>query len=208
MPGQAAELGFRLEGLRIESRFCLEKSARPARRGHRGFSHTNFFGADMQGLDGFLGTRATFMLDVVVLAMVAIAPTLAWSIYQVRYRRRYTLHKRVQLLLGTVLLVTVVLFEIDMRVNGWRDRASVSPYLGQDGGVDWVDLALGVHLCFAISAALLWVVVIARALRSFANPPAPGPHSAWHRRFGYLAAIDMFCTALTGWIFYWLAFVA
>jgi putative membrane protein len=162
----------------------------------------------MQGLDGFLGTRATFMLDVVVLTMVALAPTLAWSIYQVRYRRRYALHKRVQLLLGTVLLVTVVLFEIDMRVNGWRDRASVSPYLGQDGGVDWVDLALGVHLCVAISAAVLWVVVIARALRNFASPPAPGLHSAWHRRFGYLAAIDMFCTAATGWIFYWLAFVA
>jgi hypothetical protein len=107
-----------------------------------------------------------------------------------------------------VLLVTVVLFEADMRVHGWRDRAAASPYNGHEGAIDWVTTSLGVHLFFSITAALLWVVVIARALASFPSPPAPAPHSAWHRRYGWLAAIDMACTAVTGWIFYWLAFVA
>lgn len=162
----------------------------------------------MLPLDGFLGTRATFMLDVVVLAMLAVLPVLAWSIYFLARRRRYTLHKRVQLTLGIVLLITVALFELDMRTNGWRDRASASPYMGQAGGLNWVDTALAIHLCFAVTAALLWITVIARALARFDVPAAPGPHSAWHRRFGYLAAIDMAATAVSGWIFYWLAFVA
>jgi putative membrane protein len=162
----------------------------------------------MPGIDGFLGTRATFMLDVVVLAMLAILPILGGSIYLVKVRQRYALHKKIQLALGVVLLVTVALFELDVRVNGWRDRASASPYAGQNGRVNWVLVVLGVHLGFAVSTALLWAVVIVRALRQFPDPPVPAAHSPWHRRYGKLAAYDMLCTAITGWIFYWLAFVA
>jgi len=162
----------------------------------------------MSGFDGFLGTRATFMLDVVVLAMVALLPALGFSIYLAKYRHRYAWHKRVQLLLGGVLLVTVAVFELDIRLHGWRDRAAASPYSGSDGSFDWVLASLAIHLCFAVSAAILWLLVIVRGLRSFSNPPAPGAHSAWHKRYGMLAAVDMAMTAITGWIFYYLAFVA
>jgi len=160
------------------------------------------------GMNGFLGTRASLMLDVVALAMVVLLPATGFSIYLVKYRRQYLLHKRIQLTLGAVLLVTVGLFEADMRIYGWRHRAAASPYNGHAGSIDWVTTALSVHLLFAVSTALLWVVVIFRALRSFPNPPQPSPHSAWHRVFAKLAAIDMACTAVTGWVFYWLAFVA
>jgi len=159
-------------------------------------------------MNGFLGTRASLMLDVVALAMVALVPLLGLSIYLVKVRRRYALHKKIQLTLGTVLLVAVVLFEVDIRLHGWRDRAASSPYTGHAGSVDWLTLTLGVHLCFAVTAALLWAVVIFRALANFPSPPHPAPHSAWHRRFATVAAIDMACTAVTGWIFYWMAFVA
>lgn len=162
----------------------------------------------MHGIDGFLGTRATLMLDVVALAMFVILPVLGWSIYLVKYRRLYALHKKVQLTLGIVLLITVGLFEADMRVNGWRERAGASPYVSREGSIDWVVVALGVHLCFAVTTAILWIAVIVQALRHFPKPPTPNAHSAWHRRFGKLAASDMLCTAVTGWLFYWLAFVA
>ncbi len=162
----------------------------------------------MSGIDGFLGTRATLMLDFVVVAMFAVLPVLGWSIYLVKYRAKYALHKRIQLTLGLVLLVTVLLFEADMRVNGWRDRALASPYIGHDGSLDWVTTALGIHLCFAVTTSALWAVVIAQALRYFPTPPAPNAHSRWHRRYAKLAAIDLLMTAVTGWIFYWLAFVA
>jgi uncharacterized membrane protein YozB (DUF420 family) len=154
--------------------------------------------------DGFLGTRASLMLDVVFLAMFVVVPALAWSVYLVKVRRNYQLHKRVQVLLGSVLLVAVALFELDIRVYGWSHRASVSPYTA-DGTVMKV---LAVHLCFAVSTALLWIVVMYRALKNFPSPPLPGPHSAWHKRWGWIAAIDMACTSITGWTFYWLAFVA
>lgn len=159
---------------------------------------------DYGGIHGFLGTRASLMLDVVFLAMFVVVPVLGWSLYLVKARRNYALHKRVQLTLGLVLLAAVTLFEVDMRVNGWTDRAEASPYWS-DGTVR---NALVVHLVFAVSTAVLWIAVIVRALQNFASPPTPGPHSVWHKRWGWIAAIDMLLTSLTGWIFYWLAFAA
>ncbi|HUX87675.1 MAG TPA: DUF420 domain-containing protein [Chloroflexota bacterium] len=155
------------------------------------------------GIDGFLGTRASIMLDVVFLAMFAVVPLLGWSVWLVKYRRNFALHKRVQLALGAVLLVAVGLFEADMRINGWKNRAEESAYFDT-----WVGKALGIHLVFAVTTALLWVFVIAQALRRFPNPPAPNEYSPRHLFWARLAAVDMLLTAVTGWVFYCLAFVA
>lgn len=158
--------------------------------------------------DGFLGTRASLMLDVVFLAMFVILPVLGFSIYLVKYRHEYQWHKRIQLALALLLAITVAIFEVDIRMHGWRQRAVPSPYYGSEGTVPWVFYALIVHLFFAVSTAILWTVVTIRALRNFPNPPGPCEHSPWHLRWGKLAAIDMVMTSLTGWIFYYLAFIA
>lgn len=156
------------------------------------------------GWDGFLGTRATFLLDTVCLAMVVVVAVLGWSIRQVRRHRRYQLHKRVQLTLAAVLAVVLIVFEVDIRLHGWQERSA-----GELGGQasSTVMAALAVHLCFAISTVILWVVVITLALRRFPSPPVPNEHSAFHRRWARLAAWDMVLTTVTGWMFYVLAFV-
>ena len=166
---------------------------------------------DYPGIDGFLGTRGSLMLDLVVVAMVIVLPVLGWSIWLVRYRRRYALHKQVQLVLGIVLLIAVTAFEADMRINGWQQRAIP---VTQDANSDIarqpddiVYRALAIHLVFATTSAFLWVFVIVQGLRKFPRPPAPGPYSRRHIFWARLAAIDMVGTAVTGWVFYWLAFV-
>lgn len=144
------------------------------------------------------------MVDVVFLAMFAVVAVLAWSVFEVKVRRRYTLHKWTQVTLGAILLVAVILFEIDIRLHGWEERAA-----GAVGGqpTQAVYTALYIHLVFAISTVILWPVTIGLALANFSNPPMPGPHSRIHVPLARVAAIDMVLTALTGWIFYWLAFV-
>jgi uncharacterized membrane protein YozB (DUF420 family) len=160
--------------------------------------------AQYGGIDGFLGTRASIMLDVVVLAMVLVLPILGWSIWLVRSRRNYVLHKRAQLLLASVLLIAVVAFELDMRfISGWKERAEASPYWPT--GV-WTSLI--VHIVFSASTAFAWLYVVFSALRNMPNPPGPSGYSGWHKAWGWIAVVDMTLTAVTGWIFYWLAFVA
>jgi hypothetical protein len=156
------------------------------------------------GIDGFLGTRAPLMVDVVVLAMFAVVAVLAWSVFEVKARRRYQLHKWTQVTLGVVLLVTIILFEIDIRLHGWEERAANA--IGAHP-VQAVYTALYIHLMFAISTVVLWPVTIGLALANFSNPPMPGPHSRVHVPLARVAAADMVLTAITGWIFYWLAFV-
>lgn len=159
---------------------------------------------DFPGIDGILGTRASLMLDALFLSMFGLVLILGWSVYEVKYRHRFELHKRVQIALAVILLVAVTLFEIDIRLHGWEDRAA-GKMGGEPAAIVWI--ALYAHLVFAISTAILWPFTIIFALRKFPSPPAPGAHSPTHIRLGRLAAFDLLLTSITGWIFYWMAFV-
>ena len=179
----------------------------------RSFLPPTLIGQDFDGINGFLGTRAALMTDVVFLALFAIVPVMIWSIMKVRGRAKddlktLQLHKVVQTTLGLVLLVAVILFEIDVRfVSNWEQRAEASPYYSAEGwSTVWISLV--VHLLFAIPTLFLWVYVIVMALRKFDSPPTPNAYSGKHRFSARLAAIGMTMTAVTGWIFYLLAFVA
>ena len=47
-----------------------------------------------------------------------------------------------------------------------------------------------IHLAFAVSTALLWIIVVTQALRKFSKPPAPGDHSPRHVKWAKIAALD------------------
>jgi uncharacterized membrane protein YozB (DUF420 family) len=128
---------------------------------------------------------------------------LAWSVAAVR-RGRYGLHKSLQLFIAAALAAAIVVFEIDVRlVSDWKLRAAASPWW--PGGVL---AALAIHLVFAVSTFVLLVWVLWEAVARFPSPPAPGTHGPRHRRMARLAAADLVLTAVTGTVFYWLAFVA
>jgi uncharacterized membrane protein YozB (DUF420 family) len=163
-----------------------------------------------QTLHGFLPTRGSWMLDFVFVAMFCIIPVLAWSICLVRFRRaeethKCQWHKRIQLTLAVVLLIAVTAFEVDLNLitKDWRPLAEASPYYASR----IVDYSLWIHLSFAVPTPLLWIFVIVQALRRFPNPAAPCEYSSRHKMWGRIAAAAMLMTAITGWIFYWLAFV-
>lgn len=160
--------------------------------------------SDLPGLNGFLGTRGSLMLDLVFLAMFAVVPVMAVSVALVKWGGRYQLHKRIQILLAAVLLVAVTVFEVDIRIHGWRERAEPSPYYASGA----VDRMLAVHLFFAIPTVLIWAYVVIAALRRFPHIPVPGPYSRRHKFWGWIAVVEMTMTAVTGWLFYWMAFAA
>ena len=126
--------------------------------------------AAFPGIDGFLGTRASLGMDVVVVGLFALLPLLAWSVARVR-RGDYGGHKRLQLVIVAALAAAIVVFEIDVRlVSDWKIRARGA------GNVWWptgVLTALGVHLVFAVSSFVLLAWVTWEAVTRFPVPPAP-----------------------------------
>lgn len=159
---------------------------------------------------GFLGYDASLMLDVVVCALVAVVPLLLWSLFEVKVRQRYLVHRNIQLTLAAVVLLAVLLFEVDMRLQGgWQNIINRDPDHPRLSGeaLDQVRNLLYVHLCFAVSTPVLWGVTISLALKRFPNPPAPGPHSQLHKKLGWLSVIDIVMTSVTGLAFYYMAFI-
>ncbi len=143
------------------------------------------------------------MLDTVFVAMFAICAVMMLSIWFVRYRSLYKIHRQIQIGLAAVLAVAIFVFEIDVRfVTDWRSLASSSRFY--DTGM--VDRALWIHLMFAIPTPFVWAYVVVQALRKFPREVGPGEHSRSHRFWGRIAAALMLLTAVTGCIFYWLAF--
>lgn len=146
--------------------------------------------------------RASFMLDAVTLAMFVVLPVLTWSIYLARKRHNYLLHKKVQYTTGAVLLIAVLAFEVEIRLRGWRHLAEPSPYYNT-----WLFPLLYVHLFFACSTTLLWAYTIYSAWKNIPHPPSPA-NAGHHKKFARWAALFMYITAITGWSFYWAAFIA
>ncbi|MEZ6130964.1 MAG: DUF420 domain-containing protein [Planctomycetaceae bacterium] len=161
--------------------------------------------------DGFLGYQTSFMLDFVVCALVIIVPLLLYSLWLVKIRKAYTQHKWLQLALGIILLFAVGAFEIDLQVvhGGWQNIVRKSH---PDDAALALKVAearpyLLVHLVFAVTTPILWCITLVLALRRFPSPPTPSEHSRLHKTLGWVSTIDITLTAVTGLVFYYVAFV-
>ena len=145
------------------------------------------------------------MLDFVTLTMAGVLLALAFSIFQVRNRKNYDAHSKLQLGTAIVLLVALVAFEVDMQfLTDWRKLAEPSPFY--DSGT--VSTALAIHLLFAIPTPFVWAGVIWFAMARFRDGYQVGAFNKTHRTWGWIATTLMSMTSLTGWVFYYLAFVA
>ena len=158
--------------------------------------------------DGFLGYRASFMLDAVVVALVLVVPVLVYSLYSVKIRQRYSLHRNLQLGLAATLLVAVLAFEVDLHLvqGGWANVVKKGSPVTADQ-MTLIQRVLRIHLCFAGSTPFLWATTIFFALRRFPNPPGPSLHSRLHKVLGWASTLDLVLTSVTGLIFYYVAFV-
>lgn len=162
--------------------------------------------------DGFLGYDTSFMLDAVVCALVLVVPLLAFSLYLVKVRRAYALHRNLQIALGVLLLVAITAFEVDLQLvhGGWQNIANkdqASPRLHGER-LAQAQQILRIHLAFAISTPVLWGLTTVLALRRYPNPPVPGSHSQLHKALGWLSVADLVLTSATGLAFYYVAFMA
>ncbi len=161
--------------------------------------------------NGFLGYDSSFMLDVVVCALVLVVPTLLYSLSVVKFQQKFLLHRNLQTALGIVLLLAVSAFEVDLQVvhGGWENvvnKPDKPPRLtGED--METAQTVLWIHLIFAISTPIFWATTLTLAWRRFSNPPQPGEHSRIHKFLGWVSTVDITLTSVTGLAFYYVAFM-
>lgn len=147
------------------------------------------------------GSRAPFSIDLVSLALLLVVPLLLWSVYLVKSKKDYKKHRFIQIILSISILLVLVVFEVDIRLNGWRQHAEASPFINS-GLLPF----LYFHVTIACTATVLWTWALINGLMKFKTPPRPGVNSARHKKLGWAAVIFMLLTSITGWTFFILAF--
>lgn len=160
---------------------------------------------------GFLGNDSSFMLDFVVTALVLIVPVVLYSLYLVKFKKNFVAHKNLQITLGIVLLVAVAAFEVDMRLQGgWESIINKNVELPRKNATELASIqkVLWIHLVFAVTTPILWLITMVGALRNIPKPAQPCPYSSLHKKLGWLSTIDLVLTSITGLWFYYVAFVA
>lgn len=142
---------------------------------------------------GFLGTRADFLMDVVIVALIAVVPIVLYN-WSLARRGKYDMHKTLQVSLALLLAVVVGLFEYNLRLQGGIFEATkASSYAGSITLDFWIYL----HTFFAITTIIVWAALIILSLRRFSSPPIPGAFSSAHKRWGRIGMIWMLVTGVT-----------
>lgn len=151
---------------------------------------------------GFLGTRADLLMDIVIVALVAVVSIVLYN-WSLARHRRYARHRTLQLALAGLLALVVGLFEYNLRLQGGIFAATAS---SSYAGTVTLDFWIYLHTFFAITTVVLWAVLIFASLRRFPQPPEPGPFSATHRRWGRIGMVWMLLTGVTSLPVYVLGF--
>jgi putative membrane protein len=151
---------------------------------------------------GFFGTRADILMDLVIVAFIIILPVLTISWSKAR-QKKYPQHRGIQLWLGSILGVAVILFEVDLKMSGgMAELTKDSPYFDTALLNGWI---YG-HTLVAILTTIIWVVLIIMSLRRFGNPPSPNDFSGKHRFWGRTGMTTMFITGVSAFPLYYYGF--
>jgi len=146
---------------------------------------------------GFLGTRAPFFMDF-VMVMVALLPLLVAVAIFFAKKKNYKAHAFTQTLLYFVAVVVVGYFEYGVRLGGgyegFMQHSSASH--------NYVLYVLIFHICVAIIGFIVWTYTLLVAKKDSKNHTLPGLYSKAHKKAGKRAYLWILATAVTGiWVY-------
>lgn len=149
-------------------------------------------------MDGFLGTRGDFIVDLVITISGAL-PFLLLFTFWLAARGHHDLHRILQMILFATVLVLVIALELDVQMGGLADISAQSPY----AGTSVYYLLFSVHLVFALTGFFGWLWLIIKSHKRY-----PKHFDFDHKKWGKLLFVDILLMAVTGWMLYWMTFAA
>jgi len=146
---------------------------------------------------GFLGTRAPFFMDFVMI-MVALLPLLVMVAILFAKNKNYTVHSFTQSLIFVVAVIVVGYFEYGVRVGGgyegFVEGSSVSH--------QYAFYVLIFHIIVAMIGFIIWSHTLITARLDHKKGVLVGKNSALHKKRGKRAFIWIVATSITGiWVY-------
>jgi putative membrane protein len=146
---------------------------------------------------GFLGTRAPFFMDFVVI-IVALLPILVAIAISFAKKHNYASHALVHKIIFGVAVIVVGYFEYGVRAGG-----------GYEGFIEGSSVShayafyvLIFHIIVATIGFGIWIYTIWSARKDRQSNTLPGLYSASHIKAGRRAFVWIVATAITGvWVY-------
>lgn len=147
-------------------------------------------------MEGFLGTRGDFVVDL-VMTISGFLPFLLMFSFYLAARGQHDLHKNFQIVLFSIVTLLVIALELDVQLGGLKDISKQSPY----AGTTELMIVFIVHLFFAVTSFFGWLWLIIKSAKRY-----PIFFEYDHKKWGKIIFWDIVLMAITGWILYWMSF--
>ncbi len=146
---------------------------------------------------GFLGTRAPFFMDFVMI-MVALLPLLVLMAISFAKKQNYNLHAQVQIIIFVVAVIVVAYFEYGVRAGG-----------GYEGFIEGSSVSrtysfyvLIFHIIISVIGFAIWIHTLVTARKDNKKKTLPGLYSKSHKKAGKRTFVWIVLTAVTGvWVY-------
>ncbi len=151
---------------------------------------------------GFLGTRAPFFMDFVMI-MVALLPFLVLIAISFAKVKNYSLHALSQSIIFIVAIIVVGYFEYGVRTGGGFEKFIEGSHTSHSYAL----YVLIFHIAIAVISLVVWCITLWKARKSSKAGQLPGKNSLNHKQAGQFTFIGIFMTSFTGIWVYVLLFV-
>jgi putative membrane protein len=152
---------------------------------------------------GFLGTRAPLFMDIIVI-IVALLPFLISLNIWLAVKKRFNLHRILQIVLFLITLVVLVYFEYGMQSTGGFEFYIKESSI--DSNLAFIFLIF--HIIIAFVMLIMWFSLLKFAGADNKRRALPGMYSRDHKASGRRVAFMILLTSITGIIVYWILFIA
>jgi len=151
---------------------------------------------------GFLGTRAPFFMDFVMI-IVALLPLLVMGAISMAKVKAYRLHAIVQNIIFIISVIVVGYFEYGVRAGGGFETFIEESHASHSYSL----YVLIFHIVVATLSLVIWIKTLWSARGATKSSNLPGSHSQNHKKIGKLTFLGICLTSFTGIWVYILLFV-
>lgn len=138
---------------------------------------------------GFLGTQATYYIDVIVVYLLFLPILMGFSI-SLATRRMYGLNRFIQTLLLILTLSSLVIFNYE--INGMDSIVDKS-----------LSIIIMIEMFLSSLLSVMWITLLLFSIEDRRRRGLPGLYSASHKKSGRRVFIVMLLTVLSNLYLYW-----